>query len=93
MQIDHSASRADQGLVFPTRTALSAAVQSLTTLGARLGRTRKRAAIWLRTAADYYAAAAVYEQLSSLSNAELQRRGLSRDTLARDVERTCRTHE
>jgi hypothetical protein len=35
--------------------------------------------------ADHYAAAAMYEQLSRLSDAELQRRGLSRSTLARDV--------
>ena len=39
----------------------------------------------ITTAADYYAAAAMYEQLSKLSDAELQRRGLSRHTLARDV--------
>lgn len=44
-----------------------------------------RIAVWIRTAADYYAAAAAYEQLSKLSNAELRRRGLSRATLARDV--------
>ena len=35
------------------------------------------------TAADYYTAAAVYEQLSRLSDAELQRHGLSRATLGR----------
>ena len=35
---------------------------------------------WLATAADDYTAAAVYEQLSRLSDAELQRRGLSRAT-------------
>ena len=39
----------------------------------------------LRVAANYYAAAAAYEQLSKLSNAELRRRSLSRATLARDV--------
>jgi hypothetical protein len=44
-----------------------------------------RAADWIETAADYYAAAAMYEQLSKLSDAELQRRGLSRATLASDV--------
>ena len=41
------------------------------------------------TCADYYAAAALYEQLRGLSDAELRRRGLSRDSLARDVCRTC----
>ena len=44
--------------------------------------------------ANYYAAAAIYEQLSRLSNAELHKRGLSRDTLARDVFHSCdRTDE
>jgi hypothetical protein len=40
---------------------------------------------WVETCADYYAAAAVYEQLSGLSDAELARRGLSRATLAHDA--------
>ena len=44
---------------------------------------------WLRTCADYYDAAMTYEDLSRLSNAELERRGLSRDTLARDVCAPC----
>lgn len=44
-----------------------------------------RIATWVDTCADYYAAAAMYEQLSALSDAELMRRGLSRATLARDV--------
>jgi hypothetical protein len=39
--------------------------------------------------ADYYAAAALYERLSGLSDAELHRRGLSRATLARDVRLAC----
>jgi hypothetical protein len=39
----------------------------------------------INTAADYYAVANIYEQLSRLSDAELKRRGLSRDTLARDI--------
>jgi hypothetical protein len=41
------------------------------------------------TCADYYAAAAIYEQLSALSDCELARRGLSRATLARDVCAAC----
>jgi hypothetical protein len=41
--------------------------------------------LWLRTCADYYDAAAEYEQLRRLSDAELNRRGLQRDTLARDL--------
>lgn len=48
------------------------------------GRFAKIAA-WLATCADYHAAAGMYEELSRLSDAELKRRGLSRDTLARDV--------
>ena len=40
---------------------------------------------WARTCADYWSAAAVYDDLRRLSDAELHRRGLSRDTLARDV--------
>ena len=44
---------------------------------------------WLRTCGDYYDAAMTYEDLSRLSNAELERRGLSRDTLARDVCAPC----
>ena len=48
-----------------------------------------RIADGLATAADYYTAAAVYEQLSRLSDAELQRRGLSRATLASDICQAC----
>jgi hypothetical protein len=40
---------------------------------------------WTRVAVNHYRAAAAYEQLSRLSDAELRRRGLSRETLARDV--------
>jgi hypothetical protein len=52
-----------------------------------------RVADWITTAADYYAAAAVYEQLSRLSDAELNRRGLSRATLARDIGQAYHTGE
>jgi hypothetical protein len=44
---------------------------------------------WMRVCSDYHAAASVYEELSRLSEAELRRRGLSRDTLARDVCDAC----
>lgn len=44
---------------------------------------------WIRTAANYYAAAVLYEQLSGLSDAELKRRGLSRASLAHDVVAAC----
>ena len=46
---------------------------------------RARFAAWARSCADYYAAAWAYEELSRLSDAQLRRRGLSRDILARDV--------
>jgi hypothetical protein len=59
---------------------------SLTSWIACIGR---RIATWADTCADYYAAAAMYEQLSRLSDAELARRGLSRATLARDVRAQC----
>jgi hypothetical protein len=58
-------------------------------LGVSISSVGRRIADWLATAADYYAAAAVYEQLSGLSDAELQRRGLSRATLAWDVSQAC----
>jgi hypothetical protein len=40
---------------------------------------------WLKGCADNYAAAAAYENLSRLSDAELRHRSLSRDVLARDL--------
>jgi hypothetical protein len=40
-------------------------------------------ATWCETCADYYEAAILYEELSALCDAELERRGLSRATLAR----------
>jgi hypothetical protein len=49
---------------------------------------RSRLAIWLDACADHWAAAAMYQQLTGLSDAELARRGLSRATLARDVAAT-----
>jgi hypothetical protein len=42
-------------------------------------------AAWVRTCADYYYAAAAYEQLSGKSDAELRRLGMSRETLGWDV--------
>ena len=74
-----------------TTTADNAMSDTATTL--RTGRLRsvgRWIAGLLRTAAGYHAAAATYEQLSHLSDAELQRRGLNRTTLARNV---CRDSE
>jgi hypothetical protein len=39
--------------------------------------------------ADYHAAAALYEELSRLSDAELNRRGLTRESLARHILAAC----
>jgi hypothetical protein len=42
-------------------------------------------ASWVQSCADQWAAAALYDSLRGLSDAELHRRGLSRDILARDA--------
>jgi hypothetical protein len=39
--------------------------------------------------ARYHAGARLYEELSCLSDAELRRRGLSRDTIAREICAAC----
>lgn len=49
----------------------------------------QRVAAFATACADNYAAAALYDQLRGLSDAELGNRGLSRDTLARDVCGAC----
>lgn len=51
----------------------------------RLQSLRRYIAEFLATCADYNAAAAIYEELSGLSDDELRRRGLSRATLGRDI--------
>ena len=52
----------------------------------KLGR---RIATCASTCADYTTAARLYEELRGLSDAELERRGLSRATLARDLCAIC----
>jgi len=56
---------------------------------ARLSRRLKSIALrlvaWANTCAHHWEAAAMYEQLSALSDVELGRRGLSRAGLAQDV--------
>jgi hypothetical protein len=49
----------------------------------------RHVAAWLRTCADHYDAAATYERLSRLSDAELRRRGLSRADLGRHACEAC----
>jgi hypothetical protein len=56
-----------------------------TTLTERLRSFGRRVVKWADACADHYAAAAMYEHLSRLSDAELRRRGLSRATLGRDI--------
>jgi hypothetical protein len=73
--------------IFPT--AALAAGEPRRTLSDWIRFVGRRIVTWAETCADYYAAAAKYEQLSALSDAELMRRGLSRATLARDVRAAC----
>jgi hypothetical protein len=58
-------------------------------LGAQFGALKAQLVIWVETCVAYYEAATLYDQLSGLSDTELHRRGLSRDTLARDVCDAC----
>ena len=46
---------------------------------------RATVAAWLNRCADQWDAAAAYEELSRLSDAQLEHRGLRRDTLAPDL--------
>jgi hypothetical protein len=46
-------------------------------------------AAWVRACGNAYVASAIYEDLSRLSDAELKRRGLSRENLARDAFKSC----
>jgi len=48
---------------------------------------RRRLVAWLKKCANDYSDAIVYENLSRLSDAELKHRDLSRDIIARDVDR------
>ena len=78
-----------------TRTDISTvgAVASLDGLKVRIAQAMRsmaaEASAWIETCADYYAAASIYERLSKLSDAELNRRGLSRATLAADIAQAC----
>jgi hypothetical protein len=46
---------------------------------------RARLVSWFTTCADKWAAMAAFEELSRLSDAQLEHRGLRSDTLARDL--------
>jgi hypothetical protein len=58
-------------------------------LGCRLNVLRTHLATWVETCADYGHAAALYDELSRLSDAELRRRGLNRATLAWNLSHAC----
>jgi len=55
----------------------------------RLSAIARWAGTCIEALGDFYAATAMYEQLSRLSDAELTRRGLSRANLAREVLAAC----
>lgn len=66
----------------PLSTSRSPLTRRISSIGTWIGD-------WIDTMSDYYAAAAMYGQLSRLSDAELRRRGLSRASLARDICAAC----
>ena len=68
-----------------TRHVAGESAASLTSSARSLG---ERIVTWVQTRADDWAAAALYDSLRSLSDAELYRRELYRDRLARDVFRS-----
>ena len=72
---------------FPTEAAASS--ESAAPVSDWIKAMGQRVSAWASTCADYYSAAALYDQLRGLSDAELRRRGLSRDTLARDACKAC----
>jgi hypothetical protein len=55
-------------------------------LAARLSSFARRIRDYIDMMADFYVAAALHDELSKLSDAELYRRGLSRENLARHVD-------
>jgi hypothetical protein len=66
-----------------------AAHEPATSFPSRLKSIGARMRAWAGACAAYWEAAALYEQLSALSDAELARRSLSRSTLAHDVRAAC----
>ena len=69
--------------------ATQAATEAAQSLSCSVKAVYKRIAVWVQTCADYWAAAALYDSLRGLSNAELHKRGLSRDTLAHHACQSC----
>jgi hypothetical protein len=66
-------------------TIIGAAPPTGLSLAGRISSIARGIADCIKVMTDHYTAAARYEQLSRLSDAELQRRGLSRATLARSI--------
>ena len=66
----------------PTATSAGERAASLFNLVKSL---TKSIASWVQSTADLWAAAALYDALRRLSDAELHKRGFSRDTLFQDV--------
>ena len=58
-------------------------------IGALLAGLKAHLVASIKIGADYHKAAAMYEQLSKLGDAELRRRGLSPATLAREICAAC----
>jgi hypothetical protein len=68
---------------------VATAPETVRAAGARMASLGGWLADCLGVMADYHAAAARYEDLARLADAELERRGLCRATLARDVLAAC----
>ena len=75
----HEQALVHETVVADTTTSLSRSIKSLA----------EGFVAWMESCADYWVAAALYESLRRLSDSELQKRGLSRDTLARDIFHSC----
>jgi hypothetical protein len=74
---------------FPSAESALAAPRGGLRLAGRLSSMAKSITDYIDMMADFYAAATLYDELSKLSDAELHRRGLSRDSLAREVGAGC----
>jgi hypothetical protein len=75
----HEQAVVHETIVADTTTSLSRSIKSLA----------EGFVTWMESCADYWAAAALYDALRKLPDSELQKRGLSRDTLARDIFHSC----
>jgi hypothetical protein len=82
----HPGSRGREGELRSEPAAIpQTGTRAATEAGSRLSLLCAKFVNWLKSCAEAYAAAAAYENLSRLSDAELRHRALSRDVLARDL--------